>query len=300
MTIFFIYVIRVLNDPKVFISHQAMNIFIRPLIVAAIFLPYLALCEPEQDVQKNHEEAVSLLKTSNDPTALDKAVLILQKNVSLGFAPSESSLAVLYATGKGVPLDSNKSLELLKLASEQGFDKAQHNLALLLLRQSPPQTEQAIAWMEKAATQGFLPSQEQLADIYYFGDKRLPKDLKKAKQWANLAACQGDSDCQNMMGLLVKSEDIKEATSWFEKAAKVGNTKAQANLGILLLESEETRPDGLAWLYLSAEKNEPLAIIHLNGYKTENMDQLMDQAEKRLEIIRKNMNTPSSSWTPIQ
>ena len=298
MTIFS-HVIRVFNHPVVFISHQERNILIRLFIVAAIFLPYLALCEPGQDVQKNHEEAISLLKTSNDPTALDKAVVILQKNVSLGFAPSESTLAVLYSTGNGVPVDSNKSLELLKKASEQGLDKAQHNLALSLLKQSPPQTEQAIVWMEKAAIQGFLLSQKQLAEIYYFGEKGLPKDLKRAKQWANLAACQGDSDSENMMGVIVKSEDIKEAISWFEKAAQVGNTKAQANLGILLLESRETRPDGLAWLYLSADQNEPLAIMHLNSYKTENMNQLKDEAEKRLEIIRKRMNTPSGSPTPI-
>lgn len=245
-------------------------------------------CAPRPNPAKVHEEAVALLKNPSDPASLAQAVVLLEKNATLGYPPSESSLAVLYASGKGVQKDSEKSLALLRKAAEAGFDKAQHNLGLTLMKQNPATTAEALGWLEKAAAQGFLPSQKELAEIFYFGAEDVKMDKAKAKQWALLAANQGDADSQNMMGILTR-DNPPESALWFEKAAKAGHIKAQASLGMALISVKNSpgdKKDGLAWLMISSEKGEPLAANFLKEYlSTQSQEELADAAKRKAEIL---------------
>ena len=269
------------------------SFFLHPICIVFAFA--LASCGPKPEPSKDHEAAVALLKQPGDPSKLSEAVVLLQKNVQLGYAPSESTLAVLYATGKGVPKDDAKSLELLRKAAGQGFDKAQYNLGSTLLKKTPVPLEEAISWLEKAANQGFLPSKKQLADLYYFGDKGVAVDRGKARQWALLAANQGDHDSENMMGSLLRfSENPKEANeaaAWYEKAAKAGLSKAQANLGMLLFSRPDAdsaaKTEGLAWVIIASTTNEPLATNMLRDLHVP--PEMEDAARKRAKEISESL-----------
>jgi len=84
----------------------------------------------------------------------------------------------------------------MMLAAGSGHPLAQSNIGADLLGSDKP--EEAIAWIAKAAENGVVNSQLQLAGLYYAG-KLVPRDLGKASLWAKKAADAGDPRAVQML-----------------------------------------------------------------------------------------------------
>ena len=102
--------------------------------------------------------------------------------------------------------------------------------------------KQAAELWAKAAKQGNVNAQYELAECYYFGEGER-KDDGKAIEWYHKAAMQGHSRAQYRLGLcyiekgLDREIDVAMTTEWFRKAAECfqkaadqGDIDAQYNL----------------------------------------------------------------------
>jgi uncharacterized protein len=112
------------------------------------------------------------------------------KAAEQGHAMAETELAMMYRTGLGVPEDRAEALKLARQAAEQDDMIGEYLLGTLLEEGSPinpPQLAGAAKWFRKAAEQGHLFAQSQLASMYKLGHGVL-KDLVQAYFWYSLVA----------------------------------------------------------------------------------------------------------------
>ena len=83
------------------------------------------------------------------------------------------------------------------------------------------------------------------------------KDQKEAKKWSRLAAKQGNTDAQVMLGSLYakadggESADVPRAYMWYEVAAEQGNAEAKKELASI---SKELTPQQISDARAQAEK----------------------------------------------
>jgi TPR repeat protein len=95
----------------------------------------------------------------------------------------------------------------------------------------------ALAEFRRAAEQGSVVAQINLAAMYYRG-QGVPRDDAEAAKWYRKAADQGDAVAQNNIGLMYDNgrgvpQDYGEAVKWYRRAAEQGQTGAQFNLGVM-------------------------------------------------------------------
>ena len=94
----------------------------------------------------------------------------------------------------------------------------------------------AVHWYEKAAEQGQMRAQLNVARAFHTG-KGVEQDFVRAMQWYTKAAEQGDACAQCNIGILYKygcngvEQDLARATQCFTQAAEGGNSSAQYFLG---------------------------------------------------------------------
>jgi TPR repeat protein len=94
---------------------------------------------------------------------------------------------------------------------------------------------QAQIWYQKAADQGFAKAQYNLAMLYQHG-RGVPTDYEKALRYYERAAEQNDPWAINNIGFLYAhgrgvEKNPDEAIKWYRKAAIFGHFEAQYNLG---------------------------------------------------------------------
>ena len=95
------------------------------------------------------------------------------------------------------------------------------------------------------ANKGNIKAIRDLANRYYFGDKKkaqstavIPKDANKAFEWWKVGADMGDESCLTSLGYCyhigdgVKQDNIEAKRCW-EQAAKKGSNGAFYNLAVL-------------------------------------------------------------------
>jgi len=89
-----------------------------------------------------------------------------------------------------------------------------------------------------SAEKGDALAQFQLGRAYYRG-AGLPKDEKKAVEWMEKAAAQGNTDAITSMGFfhaqgIGVEESETKAVEWFRRGAENGSATCKLNLGLLL------------------------------------------------------------------
>ena len=111
-----------------------------------------------------------------------------------GYASAQHNLGLMYADGDGVPEDDEEAIWWYRLAAEQGYPSAQYNLGLMYADGEgvPEDDEEAVWWYRLAAEQGFAPAQFNLGGLYANGEG-VSEDLVLAYMWYNLSAAQGNS-----------------------------------------------------------------------------------------------------------
>lgn len=141
----------------------------------------------------------------------------------------------------------------------------------------------AALWYRKAAEQGNVKAQIELANIYTSGSG-VPKDELLGIFWNRKAAEQGDAEAEDSLGTsyylgIGVPRDFVQAVAWYRKAAEQGNADAQYNLGGCY-ENGEGVPQDYAeayfWLDLSA------AGTHSTKFFQDEARKLRDEAASNL------------------
>lgn len=126
----------------------------------------------------------------------------------LGVAAAQFALGLMYQDGVGVAADKAKAAEWYRKAAEQGDVGSQYNLAQLYVNDGD--SVEAAKWFRRAAELGHAGAQ------YNYG-------------------------CLCALGQGVK-QDFRAAAGWFYKAADAGLAEAQYTLGDMHMRGEHTCP----------------------------------------------------------
>ena len=100
-----------------------------------------------------------------------------------GNAPVQFQLALAFANGDGVARDADQALKWFGKAARQGHVKAQYNLALGQLFGPSPDQANAGRWMESAGNQAYKPAYRVLGWMYTTGTG-VSKGAKDAVIWS--------------------------------------------------------------------------------------------------------------------
>lgn|GEM_PF-1085326 len=102
---------------------------------------------------------------------------------------AQHMLGFLYAHGRGVPINPEKTVELWTIAAEQGFAPAQYTLGSLYRKGLGVNRNQdeAVKWISRAADSGHPDAQYAFGMMHAVGDGVL-QDLSMSFMWLSLAA----------------------------------------------------------------------------------------------------------------
>ena len=93
--------------------------------------------------------------------------------------------------------------------AEQGNPSAQYSLAMLYLKNDPPEYARAIPWLEKSTHRGLPESQYMLGTLSLYG-VGTAKDTKQGMHWLTLASDQNNGDAQALLDQLIQAR-LREA-----------------------------------------------------------------------------------------
>lgn len=184
---------------------------IRNLAFAAALAAGAAMAGPAEDYKAGFDayrlgdvrNAVSMLRKSADAghapsQALlgeildradhnDEAVKYFRLAAEQGSPEGAYGLAMMYASGEGVPRDLAKAREWMTRSAEGGHGPAIQAMGLsyiqggLALSEAERASPGALRWIEAAAALGSLPAIDRLAVAYRQGDLGVEPDVKKAE-----------------------------------------------------------------------------------------------------------------------
>ncbi|GEO82949.1 hypothetical protein ROR02_30800 [Pararhodospirillum oryzae] len=109
----------------------------------------------------------------------DEAVALLRPLADAGSAPARYNLALMYASGRGVPRDVKEAFSLTLQAARAGLASAQNNLGIMYLtgQGTPMDEREALRWLNMAAANGHPLAKRNLAALI---DRRLDEDASRS------------------------------------------------------------------------------------------------------------------------
>jgi TPR repeat protein len=165
------------------------------------------------------------------------AFQLLRPLAEQGVARAQNGVGVMYATGRGVPLDDAQAAEWFQKASDQGYAQAQEHLGYRYRKGLgvPKDYVKAVALLQTAAEQGDGPALTHLGNMYRTGEG-VVRDDAKAAEYFRKAADQGFAIAQNNLGSMYArgegvTQDYAQAAEWYRKSADQGDAEAQLSLG---------------------------------------------------------------------
>ena len=141
----------------------------------------------------------------------------------------DTTLAITYVNGQGMPQSSAETLTWYRKAAEQGNVMGQVNLGQMYANgQGVPQSDsEAVAWYRKAAEQGHAAAQRGLGWMYANG-RGIPQDAVKAHMWESLALSNGEAKAGALLDEVAKQltpSQITQAQA-LAHACRASNYKA--------------------------------------------------------------------------
>lgn len=193
-------------------------------------MPACSAAAQAGDGQSQHHLA-SVLRRNR---ALTDARYWAEQSAATGYAPGQLLLAEFYQQGQGAPGDSDRALELIEAAANQGLATAQYQAGMAWLNGLGTEPERAVAmrWLERAAGQDNVEAQLQLAELYF--DQPDP-GRHDARQWLNRAALLGSATAQYRLGASYLDgrggpADPIQAYVWLSLALLNGEQRARAEV----------------------------------------------------------------------
>ncbi len=175
--------------------------------------------------------------------------------------------------------EPEKNLKSCLDEAYQGSEFAQFTLGLIYYNGDIAQKDivNSIKWFTKAAEQGLVYAQYNLAVIFASGEGGLPRNEKKGLEWLIKAA---EQDYENAQFTLAQRYDFGEgveqspstAAKWYLKAAEQGHSGAQNNIGVMYYGGVGVLKNisrAHMFFYMAAAKGEQLSIKNLALIKAE-------------------------------
>lgn len=242
----------------------------------------------EAFVQKKQENTEPVHKTSEEPVInIDEYDDDYLENLSLKElldlehkthnAKIQNYIGLFYDDtkyGPDVPVDLEKAVKWYQKAAEQGFARAQCNLAYMYKNGEGIEKDyvKAVEWYRKAADQGYARAQNNLGDMYYYA-YGVEKDYKKAMELYRKSAEQGYARAQTNLGYMYRYgkgviTNHSKAIEWYLKAAEQGDEWGQLQLANMYNDQWSAEWDyekAVKWYQKAAEQGNTEAQYNL-GY----------------------------------
>ena len=135
------------------------------------------------------------------------AALWYRQAAAQDVAAAQNNLAIMYAKGRGVPLNESRAVALWEQAAANGHAVAKFNLALSYFNGDGVDADRqgAVAWFRKAADDGVADAQFALGQLYRQG-VGVPRDPGLARGWYEKAARQGHGEARLHYHAMVEVE----------------------------------------------------------------------------------------------
>lgn len=190
---------------------------LRAGLAAVLALTALLGCDAQHS---QYRYAMHLILSGNAATG----ARMLHTLASIGHAPAQLRLGLLYQQGWGVPQDPRRAAHWFEQAARQDDIGGQYLLALAYQRGEgvPISPEKAFGWFHRLAEDGYAPAQFQVSRAYGMGEG-IERDERLAVHWLERAANSGHHKAakglalayrQGLMGL---PEDPRQAEAWERK-----------------------------------------------------------------------------------
>ncbi|KAL9311326.1 F-box protein [Arabidopsis thaliana] len=156
----------------------------------------------------------------------EKAVNLYRRASELGDAVGQCNLGIAYLQVQ--PSNPKEAMKWLKQSAENGYVRAQYQLALCLHHGRVVQTNllEATKWYLKAAEGGYVRGMYNISLCYSVGEG-LPQNRKLARKWMKRAADHGHSKAQFEHGLALFSEgEMLKSVLYLELAERGGEAAA--------------------------------------------------------------------------
>lgn len=212
-------------------------------------------CPPAYDVDATISNGIAINKellearTLYENSKFEEAFEIFKPHADHGNVIAQYYLGIMYSFGLGIPRDTNK----------------------------------AVSYYIKSASNRYAPSQMMLGLLYAHGDWGIQKNLAKAKDLFLQSANQNYPGSQYKLGQMLiegvgTQKNYSDGIKWLKKAALLGHSEAQRDLGSQIYTNKKSSDDILEarkWLYCSAtygdrEAMYNLAIVHMTEGRTIN------------------------------
>ena len=131
----------------------------------------------------------------------------------------------------------------------------------------------------------------------YFRGKGVPEDEAQGLAWVKKAADQGFPEAQYKIGTGYRTGfalpmDRSEAVKWYQKAAKQGHVKAQYYLGELLANGQGVDEDYItsyAWMFLAKSANDEQAEKNIKILEREMSKEQLNEAKTLVAELQKQI-----------
>ncbi|VVA94830.1 unnamed protein product [Arabis nemorensis] len=156
----------------------------------------------------------------------EKAVGLYRRAAELGDAVGQCNLGISYLQVQ--PSNPKEAMKWLKQSAENGYVRAQYQLALCLHQGRVVQASllEATRWYLKAAEGGYVRAMYNISLCYSVGEG-VPQNRKLARKWMKRAADHGHSKAQFEHGLALFSEGaMMKSILYLELAERGGETAA--------------------------------------------------------------------------
>ena len=167
----------------------------------------------------------------------------LLDRLSVPLSPAAALRRAVRLTEQG---NVKQAFPLLTRAARAGIAEAEYRVGRCYLEGAgvPPSRAEGARWLERAANQGYVEAQAQLATLAIHGlmsprrrrtghagcsrvARRRAPDFEAGLHWARKAAEGGSADGQAVLGYILTSgpetmRDLDEAHRWYERSAAAG------------------------------------------------------------------------------
>ena len=144
------------------------------------------------------DEGVAALERGDYATAFEEFRVLAER----GNAASQFTLGVLYATGRGVPLDDAEAVKWYSRAAERGHAEARFGLGVMYTEGKGVARDyaKAVLLYRLSASQGFARAMNNMGVMYEYG-LGAPRDLGKSYAWYDLAAARFGPSAERQQSL---------------------------------------------------------------------------------------------------
>lgn len=225
---------------------SAVGYVTRLLLLAAIVLAYGSASSADE----KSEKATDFFQRGERAYFIEDYQLAIdwyERAAELGSLDAKGSLALMYATGRGMKKDRAKAsawyrkmLKSLRNAASNNDIEAMRILAYMYRNGLGVKMSgsAALEFYKRAAELGDLDSMRDISEIYDAG-VLVTQNYKEALKWLRRAAEWGDARSMQQLGdrYLAGGESVPkdkaEAIRWYQTAADFGDKKAQRQLKLL-------------------------------------------------------------------